>query len=54
MAGSFSQFITSTSHFVAQLLLSVTFVCIAAIVDIGWMVVAGRARPLHPHRNREN
>jgi homoserine/homoserine lactone efflux protein len=41
----FPQFITSTSHFVAQmLLLSVTFVGIAVIVDIGWAVVAGCAR----------
>jgi homoserine/homoserine lactone efflux protein len=41
----FPQFITSTSHFAAQmLLLSVTFVCVAMAVDIGWAVAAGGAR----------
>jgi homoserine/homoserine lactone efflux protein len=41
----FPQFITSTSHFVAQmLLLSTTFVGVAVIVDIGWAITAGWAR----------
>ena len=41
----FPQFITSTTHFAAQmLLLSVTFVCIAVTVDFGWAVAAGWAR----------
>lgn len=36
---------TSTGHLVAQMLpLSIAFVCIAVIVDIGWAVVAGWAR----------
>jgi homoserine/homoserine lactone efflux protein len=49
----FPQFITSTNHFAAQmLLLSVTFVGVAMAVDIGWAVAAGGARRFLAKRMR--
>ena len=41
----FPQFISSTPHFAAQMvLLCVTFVCVAAVIDTGWAIAAGWAR----------
>lgn len=49
----FPLFITATGHFETQILpLSVTFVCIAAIVDIGLAAVAGWAVCFQATRTR--